>query len=103
MANFKRQTYDPQHLIDDMQAAGVKMVVVDDAELVHRLGEPKALNVMMLAYAIIAVNKRQYCVYALRGAITLEDIEAAIPLCVKRKLVSVNEKAIKVVQQAARV
>lgn len=114
MANFKRQTYDPQHLIDDMQAAGVKMVVVDDAELVHRLGEPKALNVilgepkalnvMMLAYAIIAVNKREDCVdNALRGAITLEDIEAAIPLCVKRKLVSVNEKAIKVVQQAARV
>lgn len=104
MANFKRQTYDPQHLIDDMQAAGVKMVVVDDAELVHRLGEPKALNVMMLAYAIIAVNKREDCVdNALRGAITLEDIEAAIPLCVKRKLVSVNEKAIKVVQQVARV
>ena len=104
MANFKRQTYDPQHLIYDMQAAGVKMVVVDDAELVHRLGEPKALNVMMLAYAIIAVNKREDCVdNALRGAITLEDIEAAIPLCVKRKLVSVNEKAIKVVQQAARV
>ena len=104
MANFKRQTYDPQHLIDDMQAAGVKMVVVDDAELVHRLGEPKALNVMMLAYAIIAVNKREDCVdNALCGAITLEDIEAAIPLCVKRKLVSVNEKAIKVVQQAARV
>lgn len=104
MANFKRQTYDPQHLIDDMQAAGVKMVVVDDAELVHRLGEPKALNVMMLAYAIIAVNKREDCVdNALRGAITLEDVEAAIPLCVKRKLVSVNEKAIKVVQQVARV
>ena len=82
----------------------MKMVVVDDAELVHRLGEPKALNVMMLAYAIIAVNKREDCVdNALRGAITLEDIEAAIPLCVKRKLVSVNEKAIKVVQQAARV
>ena len=40
---------------------------------------------------------------ALRGAITLEDVEAAIPLCVKRKLVSVNEKAIKVVQQVARV
>ena len=104
MANFKRQTYQPGVLLDDMRAAGVKMVVVDDDELVRRLGEPKALNVMMLAYAIIAVNKRADCAgNALRGAITLEDIDAAIPACVKRKLVSTNQKAIKVVQQVARV
>lgn len=104
MANFKRQTYHPQALIDDLRASGVKMVVVDDDELVRRLGEPKALNVMMLAYAIIAVNKRPDCMdNALRGAITLEDIESAIPACVKRKLVSTNQKAIKVVSQVARV
>lgn len=101
MANFKRQTYHPQALIDDLRASGVKMVVVDDDELVRRLGEPKALNVMMLAYAIIAVNKRPDCIdNALRGAITLEDIESAIPACVKRKLVSMNQKAIKVVSRS---
>ncbi len=87
-----------------MSVSGVKMVVVDDNELVRRLGEPKALNVMMLAYAIIAVNKRPDCMdNALRGAITLEDIEHAIPACVKRKLVSTNQRAIKVVSQVARV
>ncbi|WP_251198541.1 2-oxoacid:acceptor oxidoreductase family protein [Anaerotardibacter muris] len=103
-ASFKRRMYEPMVLIEDMKAAGVKMVVVDDTELVRRLGEPKALNVMMLAYAIIAVNKRPDCVdNALRGAISLEDIEQAIPACVKRKLVSTNEKAIKVVQQVARI
>lgn len=104
MANFKRHTYDPQALLADMRAAGVKMVVVDDQELIHRAGEPKALNVMMLAYAIIAVNKRPDCAdNALRGAIMLEDIDQAIPACVKRKLVAINQKAIKVVQQVARV
>lgn len=104
MANFRRQTYHPQALIDEMRTAGIKMVVVDDNELVRRLGEPKALNVMMLAYAIIAVNKRPDCAdNALRGAITLDEIEQAIPLCVKRKLVSTNQKAIKVVQQVARI
>lgn len=104
MANFKRRTYQPQTLLDDIRSAGVKMVVVDDDELVRRLGEPKALNVMMLAYALIAVNKRADCANnALRGAITLEDIDQAIPACVKRKLVSTNQKALKVVQQVARV
>lgn len=103
MANFKRRTYDPGVLIEDMREGGVKMVVVDDAELVRRLGEPKALNVMMLAYAVLAVNKRPDCVdNALRGAITIEDIDAAIPACVKRKSVSTNQKALKVVQQVAR-
>ena len=104
MANFKRQTYDPKVLLEDMRAAGVKMVVVDDQELIRRAGEPKALNVMMLAYALIAVNKRPDCAgNALRGAITLEDIDRVIPACVKRKLVATNQKAIKVVQQVARV
>ena len=104
MANFTRQAYDPHALLDDMRGAGVKMVVVDDQELIRRAGEPKALNVMLLAYAIIAVNKRSDCAdNALRGAITLEDIERAIPACVKRKLVATNQKAIKVVQQVARV
>lgn len=104
MANFKRETYRPQALLDDIHAAGVKMVVVDDEELVRRLGEPKALNVMMLVYALIAVNKRTDCAdNALRGAITIEDIDRAVPACVKRKLVSVNQKAIKVVQQVARI
>lgn len=104
MANFKRQTYDPRTLLEDMRAAGVKMIVVDDQELIRRAGEPKALNVMMLAYAIIAVNKRPDCANnALRGAITLEDIDRVIPACVKRKLVATNQKAIKVVQQVARI
>lgn len=103
-ASFTRQVYDPKALLEDMKAAGVKMVVVDDAELVRRLGEPKALNVMMLAYAIIAVNKRPDCVEnALRGAISLEDIDHAIPACVSGKAAATNEKAIKVVQQVARI
>lgn len=104
MANFTRITYDPKVFIEDLRASGVKIVVVDDDELVRRLGDAQALNVMMLAYAIIAVNKRPDCVdNAMRGAFTLEDVDQAIAACMNGKLVSSNQKAIKIVSQVARI
>lgn len=97
--NPRAAEYNPQVLIDEMKAKGIHVVVVDDVEICTRLGAQKVLNIAMLAYALLVVSHDPACKNnELRGNLGLDEMRAAIPVCVKDKFVSMNMKAIDVVE-----
>lgn len=99
VADFKAQPYDPDQMVKALQASDAHIVVVDDAALCESIGSRKALNIIMLAVALSAVNDPMY-ENALCGKITLDDMRASIPDCVKERFVPLNLAAIDAVAQA---
>ncbi len=95
-SSFKTAPYDPAQMIDAMRAAGAQVHVVDDVALCRELGSRKALNIIMLASALAAVNDPA-CGSGICGKITLDDMRAAIPACVKPRFVEMNLRAIDLV------
>lgn len=101
VGDFKTPPYNPQHMIEALQASGRPVVVVDDQALCKQLGSRKALNIIMLARALLAVNTHESCSRnELKGELTLDDMRAVIPLCVKERFVSLNMEAIDLVQES---
>lgn len=101
VGDFKAPAYDPARMIEALRASGRPVVVVDDVALCKTLGSRKALNIIMLASALLAVNTHEGCTNnALRGELTLDDMRSVIPLCVKERFVSLNMEAISLVQQS---
>lgn len=101
-AAWSKEIYQPMAVVEELQNKGINVVVVDDQKLCNRLASRKCLNVIVLAYAIHAVNAlEELKTNALSGQITLDDMKEAIPLCVKTKLVDINQRAIRIVKEMA--
>lgn len=99
VGDFKSPTYNPSKMIAALHASGARVVEVDDAALCGALGSRKALNIIMLASALRAVNDPASA-SALRGVLTLGDMRAVIPSCVKERFVEMNLRAIDLAEQA---
>lgn len=100
VSSFKAAPYNPSDMIARLQESGAHVVVVDDERLCSELGSRKVLNIVMLAKALLAVNDPTYQ-NALCGKITLEDMREILPLCVKDRFVSLNLRALDLVEQSA--
>lgn len=100
VSSFKAAPYNPSDMIARLQESGAHVVVVDDECLCSELGSRKVLNIVMLAKALLAVNDPMYQ-NALCGKITLEDMREILPLCVKERFVSLNLRALDLVEQSA--
>lgn len=100
VSSFKAAPYNPSDMIARLQESGAHVVVVDDERLYSELGSRKVLNIVMLAKALLAVNDPMYQ-NALCGKITLEDMREILPLCVKERFVSLNLRALDLVEQSA--
>lgn len=100
VSSFKAAPYNPSDMIARLQESGAHVVVVDDECLCSELGSRKVLNIVMLAKALLAVNDPTYQ-NALCGKITLEDMREILPLCVKERFVSLNLRALDLVEQSA--
>lgn len=99
VGDFKSPAYSPAKMLQALHASGAHVVEVDDAALCGALGSRKALNIIMLASALRAVNASE-STSALRGVLTLEDMRSVIPACVKERFVEMNMRAIDLVEQA---
>lgn len=99
VGDFKSPTYNPSKMLAALHASGARVVEVDDAALCGALGSRKALNIIMLASALRAVNDPASA-SALRGVLTLDDMRAVIPSCVKERFVEMNLRAIDLAEQA---
>lgn len=99
VGDFKSPTYNPSKMLAALHASGARVVEVDDAALCGALGSRKALNIIMLASALRAVNDPASA-SALRGVLTLDDMRAVIPSCVKERFVEMNLCAIDLAEQA---
>lgn len=99
VGDFKSPTYNPSKMLAALHASGARVVEVDDAALCGALGSRKALNIIMLASALRAVNDPASA-SALRGVLTLDDMRAVIPSCVKELFVEMNLRAIDLAEQA---
>lgn len=93
VGDFKAPSYDPARMVAALRASGAQTVVVDDAALCAQLGSRKALNILMLASALAAASDPAYG-SALAGAVTLDDMRAAVPACVKERFVPMNLAAV---------
>ena len=100
VSSFKAAPYNPSGMIARLQESGAHVVVVDDERLCSELGSRKVLNIVMLAKALLTVNDPTYQ-NALCGKITLEDMREILPLCVKERFVSLNLRALDLVEQSA--
>lgn len=99
VGDFKSPTYNPSKMLAALHASGARVVEVDDAALCGALGSRKALNIIMLASALRAVNDPASA-SALRGVLTLDDMRAVILSCVKERFVEMNLRAIDLAEQA---
>lgn len=99
VGDFKSPTYNPSKMLAALHASGARVVEVDDAALCDALGSRKALNIIMLASALRAVNDPASA-STLRGVLTLDDMRAVIPSCVKERFVEMNLRAIDLAEQA---
>lgn len=99
VGDFKSPTYNPSKMLAALHASGARVVEVDNAALCGALGSRKALNIIMLASALRAVNDPASA-SALRGVLTLDDMRAVIPSCVKERFVEMNLRAIDLAEQA---
>ena len=99
VGDFKSPTYNPSKMLAALHASGARVVEVDDAALCGALGSRKALNIIMLASALRAVSDPASA-SALRGVLTLDDMRAVIPSCVKERFVEMNLRAIDLAEQA---
>lgn len=99
VGDFKSPTYNSSKMLAALHASGARVVEVDDAALCGALGSRKALNIIMLASALRAVNDPASA-SALRGVLTLDDMRAVIPSCVKERFVEMNLRAIDLAEQA---
>ena len=95
VSSFKAAPYNPSDMIACLQESGAHVVVVDDEHLCSELGSRKVLNIVMKQIGFIHKNR------TLCGKITLEDMREILPLCVKERFVSLNLRALDLVEQSA--
>lgn len=92
-AALAAQPYRSQDVLAALAAAlspYQTLVVVNDAEIIERVGNRKALNTVLLAAALSQEGV----------PLTIDDLRAAIAVCVKPRFVELNLQAIKAVVRA---
>ena len=99
VANFRAPSYNPAEMVAVLKGSGAQVVAVDDVALCGQLGLRKALNIIMLASALKAVNDPALG-SSLAGVLTLDDMRRVIPACVKPRFVDMNLAAIDLVENA---
>ena len=87
-AALSKEPYRAQKVLAHVEAllGAVRFVSVDDALLTERAGSRKVLNAILLAKAVQMGHI----------PITVEDVRAALPSCVKSRFVEMNLRAIDV-------
>ena len=87
-ASLSGGTYQEAQVIDDLHgifaASPDRLVVVDDAELLERIGNRRVLNTVLLARTVATG----------RLPLTLDDLRNAIRVCVKPAFVDIKLQAI---------
>ncbi|MGI6221407.1 MAG: indolepyruvate oxidoreductase subunit beta [Coriobacteriales bacterium] len=96
-SSLAAQSYDPEALLAELGGRVGGMVAVDDAALCERAGSRKALNTVLLATAIAEGERRGD---GLAGAVSVDDMRAAIAVCVKPRFVDMNLAAIDIALDA---
>ncbi len=99
VASFRAPSYNPAEMVAALKRSGAHVVDVDDVALCNQLGSRKALNIIMLASALKAVNDPALG-SSLAGVLTLDDMRSVIPACVKPRFVDMNLAAIDLVENA---
>lgn len=85
-ASLSKNPYRAVDVLTALQGQVERLVIVDDEALVAEVGNRKALNTILLAKAVQAADM----------GISLDDLRAAIKVCVKERFVPLNLKAIEV-------
>ena len=85
-AALSKEPYRASDVIAGLQEQVERLIVVDDEALTQQVGSRKALNTILLAKAVQAADL----------GISLDDLRAAIEVCVKERFVPLNLKAIEV-------
>lgn len=85
-AALSKEPYRASDVIAGLQEQVERLVVVDGEALTQQVGSRKALNTILLAKAVQAADL----------GISLDDLRAAIEVCVKERFVPLNLKAIEV-------
>lgn len=85
-ASLSKTPYRAADVLTALQSQVERLVIVDDEALVAEVGNRKALNTILLAKAVQAADM----------GISLDDLRAAIKVCVKERFVPLNLKAIEV-------
>ena len=83
-ASLSKNPYRAADVLTALQSQVERLVIVDDEVLVAEVGNRKALNTILLAKAVQAADM----------GISLDDLRAAIKVCVKERFVPLNLKAI---------
>ena len=91
MTNLTGGTYDVASIVRELQRRAANVAVVDAQAVVEQVGNPKVLNVVMLAAAVHLSNERA-C--GLRSSITLPELEEALAASVKPQFLELNKQAI---------
>lgn len=98
-ADLKAKPYDAAAVIEELKNQGIDLLIVDDVELCGKLGSRKALNIIMLAVTLAAVNEPGlYTGNALSGELGIDEMRKAVQACVKPRFVDMNLQAIDLAQ-----
>lgn len=98
-ADLKAKPYDAAAVIEELKNQGIDLLIVDDVELCGKLGSRKALNIIMLAVTLAAVNEPGlYTGNALSGELGIDEMCKAVQACVKPRFVDMNMQAIDLAQ-----
>ena len=84
--SLSKNPYRAADVLTALQSQVERLVIVNDEALVAEVGNRKALNTILLAKAVQAADI----------GISLDDLRAAIKVCVKERFVPLNLKAIEV-------
>ncbi len=90
-ADLSGAHYDPTSALEHLVQVVPHFVAVDDEAIGKAAGSRKALNVGMLGAAVRASNERG-C--GLKDALSLDDLKAALAVCVKPQFLDMNLKVL---------
>ncbi len=90
MTNLAGSEYDVAAILQELRRRAANVAVIDAQSIVEQVGNPKVLNVAMLAAAVHLSNVRG-C--GLRGCITLSELEEALAASVKPRFLELNKQA----------
>ncbi len=94
-ASLSKAVYAADPVIEALQKRQATTVFVDGASLLKLIGNPKALNIVLLTVAVAQRNAQGDPVLG----ITFEELQEAIRTCVKPKFVDMNLAAVEAVRK----
>ncbi|MDO5042130.1 MAG: indolepyruvate oxidoreductase subunit beta [Slackia sp.] len=83
-ASLSKEVYEARPVIEALEARSGRTIIVDEAPLLAAVGNPKALNMVLLATAVQADAI----------GISLDGLKDAVRACVKPRFVDMNVAAI---------